>query len=320
VSATKPMTDPARRGRSVAIGVVGSILGAVAAALVLRELVTEWRPATEAIAGASVPWVIGGVVAGAVAMVIMAAVWADVLAALRAPTPRSRVIRWYFIGELGKYLPGGVWTVVGRGELARRGGVPAAAAYGSVGLSLTGLYLAAALTAALLVPFDVAGQRDDPSIALGVVVVLVGGGLVLHPRTLTVLLAAARWATGRALLVDIPPGRTIAALVVRYVPSWLAVGLATWAVARALDPGASMPRVMLAAIVSWIAGFLAVPVPAGGGVREAVFLAAAGLPAGIGAATAVASRLLFVAVDAGGALVSSLTTPRRVLAAPSGDD
>ena len=33
-------------------------------------------------------------------------------------------IGWYFAGELGKYLPGGIWPVFGRGQLAyRRGGI-----------------------------------------------------------------------------------------------------------------------------------------------------------------------------------------------------
>jgi glycosyltransferase 2 family protein len=310
-----------RRPRSrVIVGVAGAVLGLAAAALVIRELVVEWGPASDAIAGAAVGWLALAAVLAVAGMVVMASVWADVLTALNAPQPRGRVVRWYFLGELGKYLPGGVWTVLGRGELARRGGVAPAAAYGSVGLSLVMLYLAAGLTAAALVPFDVVGQRDDPRLVLGLAAVVVGGIALVHPLTLGTLLTLARRVTGRALVVDPPAGRAAALLVVRYLPALLLVGAATWAVARALDPDASLARVMLAAIASWIAGFLAVPVPAGGGVREAVFLAAAGLPAGVGAATAIAARLLFVAVDALGALVASVTARRRVLAAPPAAD
>jgi glycosyltransferase 2 family protein len=306
------------RRRSVALAIVGAALGIAAGALVVRELVVEWGPARDAITGASLPWLGLAVGLATVSVLIMAITWADVLAALRAPVERGRVVRWYFLGELGKYLPGGVWTVLGRGELARRGGVPAAAAYSSVGLSLVALYLGAALAAVALVPFDLAVQRDDPRVAVGVVAVIAGGVVILHPRVLTVVLAALRRLSGRALVVDLPPGRVIAVLVLRYVPAWIAVGAATWAIARALDPDASLARVMLAAVVSWIAGFLAVPVPAGGGVREAVFLAAAGLPAGVGAATAIAARLLFVAVDAGGALVATIASRSATRLARSG--
>lgn len=302
------------------VSLVGVVAGVVAAALVVRELVVEWRPASEAIAEASSGWLVAAFALGVAAMVAMAVVWADVLAALGAPESRVRVTRWYFLGELGKYLPGGIWTVLGRGELARRGGVPAAASYSSVGLSLVMLYLAAAFTAAALAPFDLVGQRNDPRLVIGLVAVLVGGVVVLHPRTLTAVLAIARRVSGRALLVDPPPGATVAALVARYVPSWVLVGASTWAVARALDPDASPVRVALAAIASWIAGFIAVPVPAGGGIREAVFLTLAGLPAGVGAATAIAARLLFVAVDALAALWASLTMGRGGLARSDGGD
>ena len=324
---TEPVPEPdprdrstkARRG-SVAVAVAGSVLGLVAAGLVVRELVLQWGPASDAIAGASVGWLAVSVLTGVLAMVLVAWTWADVMATLGATPARTSTLRWFFVGELGKYLPGGVWAVLGRGELARRGGVPATVAYSSVVLSLITLYLAAAVAAALLVPLDLAAQTDDPRAAFGLIVVIGGGVVLLHPRTLQMVLRYGRRISGRGLEVELPSGRVIALLVLRYLPSWLLVGFATWSIARALDPGASLPRVMLAAIVSWIAGFLAVPVPAGGGIREAVFLAVAGLSGGIGAATAIAARLLFVAVDGGGALVSTLTGRRRMLAASPGSD
>jgi len=60
-----------------------------------------------------------------------------------------------------------------------------------------------------------------------------------------------------------------------------------------------------------------VPVPGGVGVREAAFVAAAGsLDPGIAAATALAARLLFVAVDAIGALLGSFALRRGRRPAP----
>lgn len=314
---TDPAAPPRRRATtSIAVTALGAVLGLGAAALVVRELVVEWGPASDAIAGASIGWLVLAVVAGIVGMAAIAWVWADVLAVLGVSVERSRVMRWYFVGELGKYLPGGVWTVVGRAELARRGGIARPTSYGSVALSLVTLYVAAAITAALLLPFDLAGQADDPRVAIGALVVIAAGALLLHPRTVAAGLTLARRLSGRALPIDLPTGHTTAVLIVRYVPAWVGIGVATWAIARALDPGASLPRVMLAATVSWIAGFLAVPVPAGGGVREAVFLAVAGLPAGVGAATAVAARVLFIAIDAGGAAIASASARRARTPSP----
>ncbi len=50
-------------------------------------------------------------------------------------------------------------------------------------------------------------------------------------------------------------------------------------------------------MAAWIIGFLAIPVPAGAGLRELMFLAASGLDHGPAVAVAAIARLLFIAVD-----------------------
>jgi hypothetical protein len=95
------------------------------------------------------------------------------------------------------------------------------------------------------------------------------------------------------------------ALVASYVPAWLFIWAATWCVARALLPDPPILRIGIATTLSWTAGFVAVPVPAGAGVREAVFVASSGLPVGIGATVAIGSRLCFLLVDVAGAAVTA---------------
>jgi uncharacterized membrane protein YbhN (UPF0104 family) len=233
-----------------------------------------------------------------------------VLALLDAHVPRGRVIAWYFVGELGKYLPGGVWPVVGRGELARRGGVPRSRAYASVGLSLASLYLAAALVALVLLPFSLAGGGElGPELLL--LLLLPAGLAALHPKVIEPLLGLARRLTKRDLEIPVPRwGRTVSTIV-RYVPAWLLVAGATWAVSEAVGSDAPVARIAFAAVLSWIAGFAAVPVPAGAGVREAVFIAASGMDHGLGATVAVATRVLFIIADGGGAGVAAPFLRRR---------
>jgi len=68
--------------------------------------------------------------------------------------------------------------------------------------------------------------------------------------------------------------------------------------------------------VSWIIGFIT-PAPGGIGVREAVFVAVAGVAAGPAAAAAILARVLFVVIDGSGAgigwLVLRVTEPSKVL-------
>ena len=88
--------------------------------------------------------------------------------------------------------------------------------------------------------------------------------------------------------------------MVTYLPTWVGIAGATAAVSTAYgaDPGWQAPA---AAVLAWVVGFLAVPVPAGAGVREAVFVATSGLPAGVGLTVAVTTRLAFILVDLVGA-------------------
>ena len=108
----------------------------------------------------------------------------------------------YFQGEIGKYIPGSVWAVLGRGELARREGLSRSSSYASVVSSLAALYLGGALTAALLLPFA-AGATGSLAV-VGVVAFLVVGLLGLHPAVVGRVLALGQRITKRSLDVAVP--------------------------------------------------------------------------------------------------------------------
>jgi glycosyltransferase 2 family protein len=301
--ATRTAATRRRRLIGGGSGLVGLVLGGGAAYYVVRQLVDDWPAAEASLRGAAPGWIILAAVTALVAMVAMAWGWRGVLGLLGVDQPRHRVVAWYFVGELGKYLPGGVWPVLGRGELARRGGVPRSRAYASVALSLGMLYLAGLLVAVAFLPFALTGDGFTPWM-LFLLALPVGLGL-LHHVVLGRMVGLVTRLTGRRFDLPVPRWGDSLALVARYVPSWLLVGTATWAVARALTPDASFSRILFATVLSWVAGFLAVPVPAGAGVREAVLAASSGLDGGVAAATAIVARLLFVAADAVGAAVGA---------------
>jgi uncharacterized membrane protein YbhN (UPF0104 family) len=283
-----------RAALSRAATLLGLLLVAACVWFVGRRLAEEWDAAEASLRRAEPAWLALGVLLAALAMTSMALGWQRVLGALGAPVGTAAAVAWYYVGEIGKYLPGSLWPVVGRAELARRGGVGRGVAYQSVALSLLLLYLASAV---------VGGAVAEPLVVVPFAVAAVA---VLHPAVGNAGLRLARRVTGASLYLTLPSLRTSLLLAAGYVPTWLLVGTATWAIARALDPGAAWSDVVPAAAASWLVGFLAIPVPGGVGVREAVFVAAVGsLPAGVAAATAVVARLVFVAVDAAGAAVLS---------------
>ncbi|MGH9276296.1 MAG: lysylphosphatidylglycerol synthase domain-containing protein [Acidimicrobiales bacterium] len=310
---TTPTPSPARSGRRAAIAstALGVVLALVAAVFVGRALVRDRREIGDALDGASAGWLALAAVLAVVGMTAIAVPWRRAIQLLGDDMPTGQVIRRYYVGEIGKYVPGGVWPVLGRGELAVRWGIRRTTAYTSVLLSLMALYLAAMFVVVAGLPALLSGNGTGP---IAVLLLLPLGLVALHPRALGAAIALVERLTKRDVHLEIPSWGSSVALVARYVPAWLAIGGATWAVARSLDPSAGVIEIGTAATLSWLIGFLLVPVPGGVGVREAAFVAAAGsLDPGIAAAVAVAARIIFVAVDALGAAIGSglLRIPAR---------
>lgn len=293
-----------RRRIAGASTALGALLAIVAGVFVVRALVANWDQVRVSLEEADPLWIGAAGLLAAAAMTAIALPWRRALQLLGADLTTPEIVARYYLGEIGKYVPGGIWPVVGRGELARRAGVSRTAAYTSVALSLAALYLAAMFFVVAGAPAIVGG--GNPGRYLWVLVLLPVGVVGLHHAVLERVRGLGEKALRREIDTAIPRWRDSLGLVVRYLPAWLGIGTATWAVARGLGQDVSWFDVAPAAVLSWIVGFVLVPVPGGVGVREAAFVAASGIPdPGVAAAVAVVGRVLFVLVDSSGAAISS---------------
>ena len=291
---------------TTAIGVAVAVAGVV---FVVRAIAGERAEVADALDDARPWWLVPAFAAGLAGMATVGSGWRAALHRLGVSAARRSLFFWYFAGQLGKYVPGGVWPLVGRGELARRGGVPRPVAYSSVVLSLGATYLAAALLVAVLIPVGLGAGGAAAAAAVAALVPL--GLAVLHPAVLSRVVGLAERLARRSLGVSVPTWGTGVALVARHVPAWLLIGGATWSVARALHPDPPLVELLYATTLSWVVGFVVVPVPGGLGVREAAFAAAAtpALSSGVAATVAVVARVLFMVVDLTGAAVATALRP-----------
>jgi glycosyltransferase 2 family protein len=294
------------------VGRALALLVAVASVVfVALTLVHDRGAASRALGHADLRWLVPAYALAAASLVYSAWRWGAAIVAVGGHRgPLSRVIAAFFVGELAKYVPGGIWSVLGRSEIARREGRPRTIAYASVILSLIAWYLAAAVTALALAAYCFASGTVGTSWWPAVAAIVVLGFAVLHPAVHGRLLTFVQRAFRRKLELDLPSWSACVRLAASYVPTWIGIAAATTMVAHALEPRPQLARVALAAIVSWIIGFVS-PSPSGIGVREAVFIATAGLPAGPAAAAAVLARLMFVLSDVFGAGLGSLVLRAR---------
>lgn len=292
--------------------VFGVAIGLVGVGFVVRELIRNWDDVSAAVSGADPLLLLAAFLVGLVSMAAIGLAWRRCLSTMEVARPALTVLRAYFVGQLGKYVPGGIWPVVGRAEMARREGIGGAAAYGSTVLSMVLTYLAAALVAMSALLIGAGG--DGQSSWWPALVLLVLGVIALHPIPAERALRLLRRFGRRELKLEVPSWGTSISLLLRHVPAWLGISAATWLVASTLDSGTpTFQNLVYATTLSWLLGFIAVGVPGGIGVREAVFIAAAGSVSspGVAAAVAVVARALFIAVDLAGAGLATMAIGMR---------
>ncbi|MDE0801917.1 MAG: lysylphosphatidylglycerol synthase transmembrane domain-containing protein [Acidimicrobiales bacterium] len=309
------------RGKVALTSLVGALFALGGLGFVVQRIASTWDETGPVLRSADGWWLIVALGLGFAGMTAIALPWVAVVRAVGGALSPMTAVLTYFVGEIGKYLPGGVWPVVGRGELAVRSGVRRTVAYSSVLFSLALLYLAALLLAVGLFPLALASGGTSSTPMLLVLLVPVGLAM-LHPKVLTPVLGGLGRLTRRDIAIVPPTWTVMVGLVLRYIPAWILIGSSTWAVSRALSAEIGWVEICLATVLSWAAGFLVAPAPGGVGIREAAFVAvAASMPSGIAAAVALCARLVFMLVDAAAAAVCGLVLAsrrRRSAATPGG--
>lgn len=303
--------DPGRAPSKLArlVKLLGITIAALAVALCAVTLARAWRDISHSIAHANPGWLILGLLCAAGSMTGLGVLWWRCLRVFGHPVRLADAIAWYFGGELGKYVPGGVWPVLGRGELASRAGIPRTTGYVTTLISYAAMCIGSALVCGVLAPIVAA---DGHGLSYGwLMLLLIPIGLAaLHPALLGRLLALGARLTKGRINIEPKPWRQMVGLTVWSCATWVLVGATSVAVTEALGYSQQPARVAFAAVAAWIIGFLAIPVPAGAGLRELIFLAVSGLDHGPAVAVAAIARVLFIVVDGlGGA--AGLTATRR---------
>jgi glycosyltransferase 2 family protein len=214
-------------------------------------------------------WLVAAGVLYIVGLVPMAWFWHRTLAALGQPAPWGATLRAYFLGHLGKYVPGKAMAVVLRIAAVQKW-VPAmriaiiSVMLETLTMMAVGAFLAAALAAYLL--------RSRPEQATIALLTAIAVGVPTLPpiirRFARIGVKAEDVATSFAginfrLLFE---GWSAALLC------WLFLGLSLWATLRAigveqLSPVHDLPRLVAAVALAVVAGFVSM-LPGGLGVRD----------------------------------------------------
>lgn len=242
---------------------------------------------------------VGAFALGVVYIVLTMLAWRSVLADLGSPLGLRVASALFYVSQLGKYVPGGVWNILAVAELGRDREIPqrrsVAAMLVSVLISLvSGLFLAAAS-----VPFAPSALADRFGWALFTLPVFV---VILLPPVLNRVLGLALRVLRRPPLESPVTWRGVVTATAWTLAAWLVAGMQVWllCVGMGASPSAATLGLSIGGYaLAWSVGFLAIFVPAGAGVREAILAIVLGGSLGAGGVIAVVllSRAILTIAD-----------------------
>jgi glycosyltransferase 2 family protein len=232
--------------------------------------------------------------------------------------PFGTAARIWSIANLGRYIPGKVWSVVALGVMARDAGVSGVvASTAAIAGTLLNIGLGFAVVGILGAPALDAMHFSGGRTVAGAVALLTVLGLVASPWLLP---RVVRWIQARrgaagGPTVELPPAR-LAVVAAINMSSWCAYGLAFhWMCLGIGVPGGVIPTMIAVFSASYLAGYLALPLPGGLVVREAALVAALTGLGVMGSAdatlTAVSSRLWLTMLEIVPGCVALALRPRE---------
>ncbi len=298
--------------RSRMVKLVRILFAVLVVGFAVIAVATQWREVGHQLRKMDPITVVGSGVLAIAGVVVSMLCWRAALADLGSRLGFKVASRVFFLGQLGKYVPGSVWAMVAQVSLAREENVPrtrTATAF----VVFVGYYLASGLlVGAVTLPFVVSrGSRGELLLLLLLLPLLV----VLHPRVLTRLVNWFMHLVRRPPLEHELSFAGVSTALAWGALSWVLLGFHVWLLAR--DLGGSGGRLLPLSIggfaLAWTVGLLVFIAPAGVGPRDAIIAAlfAASLPAGGPAALALMSRLMLTLADVSTAAVAAVITRRR---------
>lgn len=208
-----------------------------------------------------------------------ALLWRLILQALGGRLDYPRAFRMVFLANLAKYLPGSVWSMVGRVWLGHRAGLSPAVTTPAMAVEVVCQVLGSGVVGACALLWLAAPpgfERGGVAVVLGLLAV------GLHPRLMNAASAAVealleRLGRPRALPRFALSYAAMVALVGGFVLNWLLFGAGFAALAQAFVAEPLAPGTLLALglsfVLAWSLGFLAPFAPVGLGVRDAALVA-----------------------------------------------
>jgi glycosyltransferase 2 family protein len=270
----------------------------VAVGLAVWALWSRWPQVVVAVQRLEPGYLVAAALATVANLVLTGLAWRALLADLGARLPVGLAARVFFVGQVGKYVPGSLWPMIVQAELAKRH-----VARRSTAAATLVLILLSGTSALLVVLVALPFAPDGGGSGVGWAALLVlPAAAVLHPAVLGRLLDRGLRLLGRDPLERWTSLRGTAAATGWALLAWFFAGLQVWLLAVPLGAPPTWRTLALAIggyALAWAVGLVVLVAPAGAGARELALAAVltAVLDRGAVVVVVLLSRVLFTAAD-----------------------
>lgn len=240
--------------------------------------------------------------------------WRSLLAGLGSRLTLAQSQRVFLLGQLGKYIPGGVWSVLAQATMARDYKVPRTR---SGTASLMSILLSAVTAATLGGVLLAISGREVLGAYWWTVLLFLPLLALIHPGVLVAVGRLAARVTKRNIVIDRIPERRLLSAAGWLTAGQVLNGLQLFVLAAAIAPKAP-PLLLAVGLLGFAsaAGLVIVFAPAGAGIREVilVFGLAPYMTAGEALLVVLLSRLVMTVADflwAGAAALQARSRPSK---------
>jgi len=198
--------------------------------------------------------------------------WQVILKKMKIALPLRTCLKVSFLSMMGKFLPGKVWTVLGKIYLSDKEGVPKTEAFTSVAIEIV-LEIVASIFFFFLYLFSLMEQPLlSPKVLYLLGVVLIGGLVFLHPLVFYTVLNSLLRALKKETVSAAIKYRDIIQIFLFYIIIVLVQGVAFYLFVNALlyVPFQNLVGLTASFAVAGALGTLSFFAPSGLGVREGV--------------------------------------------------
>lgn len=298
--------------RTRVLNVVRMAVMVLIVAAVTAAVVRNWNEVSGSIHQIGLGALIGSLVLALVSPLLTVLGWRVLMADLGSRLHLAPAFGVFFVGQLGKYLPGSVWSVVVQADMARKLGVPRrrTAVVGLITIALSALCGMILGLPALPALINRGGEVFPEWILVLAIVLLL---VMLWPPLLNRAIARGLALLRRDPLEHELSSRAVAWSTMWFSLSWLVGGSMVWVLARGVaDPGVDEFHLAVVSVSGYLLaagiGMFSVITPAGVGVRDAVLVLLLTTSMSLAAAVAVVvvARFWTVVADIGWAAVGWL--------------